>query len=460
MQPAPAAGGREGQGAPTCRPTPIKRNIDKATGNLEGVNYEEIRYEGYGIGGAAIIVDCMTDNRVRTVAEVRHAFSKYGGNLGTEGSVAFQFKHCGQFVFAPGTSEDKVMEVALEAGADDVVTDDDGAIEVLTRAGRLRGGEERAGSRRPEARGGRGDDAPREHGRARGRGRGAMQKLLDVLEDLDDVQDVYPQRRSIVSRASREHVACGQHESPRHRRRRPRARAGLEAGAVAEGADGLRRARQRRHRARPAAARTSPITDLDGACRVRAEREDRAHRGRPRGAAGGRRGRRLPRPRPAHLRADAGGGAARELQGLRQGVHAAPRHPDRRATQTFTDAAAAHAYVDAHGAPIVVKADGLAAGKGVVVATTRAEAHAAIDCDAAGNKLGVRTTRRRARRDRGVPRGRGSQLHRAVRRHATCSRWPPARTTSACSTATRAPTPAAWARTRRRRWSRRTCTRA
>src|SRR5215475_1872352 len=109
----------------------VKRNIDKATGNLEGVSYEEIRYEGYGIGGAAIIVDCLTDNRVRTVAEVRHAFSKYGGNLGTEGSVAFQFKHCGQFVFAPGTSEDKVMEVALEAGAEDVITDDDGAIEVL-----------------------------------------------------------------------------------------------------------------------------------------------------------------------------------------------------------------------------------------------------------------------------------------------------------------------------------------
>ena len=100
----------------------VKRNIDKATGNLEGVNYEEIRYEGYGIGGAAVIVDCMTDNRVRTVAEVRHAFSKYGGNLGTDGSVAFQFKHCGQFVFAPGTREDKVMEAALEAGADDVIS--------------------------------------------------------------------------------------------------------------------------------------------------------------------------------------------------------------------------------------------------------------------------------------------------------------------------------------------------
>ena len=113
----------------------IKRNIDKATGNLEGVTYEEIRYEGYGIGGAAIIVDTMTDNRVRTVADVRHAFNKYGGNMGTEGSVAFQFKHCGQIIFAPGTSEDLVMEVALDAGANDVVTDDDGAIEVLTAPG-------------------------------------------------------------------------------------------------------------------------------------------------------------------------------------------------------------------------------------------------------------------------------------------------------------------------------------
>ena len=113
----------------------VKRNIDKATGNLEGVSYEEIRYEGYGLGGAAVIVDTMTDNRVRTVAEVRHAFSKHGGNLGTEGSVAFQFRHVGQLFFAPGTDEEQVMDVALEAGADDVITDDDGAIEVLTEPG-------------------------------------------------------------------------------------------------------------------------------------------------------------------------------------------------------------------------------------------------------------------------------------------------------------------------------------
>jgi YebC/PmpR family DNA-binding regulatory protein len=169
----------------------VKRNIDKATGNLEGVAYEEIRYEGYGIGGAAIIVDCMTDNRVRTVAEVRHAFSKHGGNLGTEGSVAFQFKHCAQFVFAPGTSEDKVMEVALEAGADDVISGDDGSIEVLAAPAQFEAVKtalEAAGlkpelaevtmrAENPIALAG--DDAAR------------MQKLLDVIEDLDDVQDVY-----------------------------------------------------------------------------------------------------------------------------------------------------------------------------------------------------------------------------------------------------------------------------
>jgi len=169
----------------------IKRNIDKATGNLEGVTYEEIRYEGYGIGGAAIIVDTMTDNRVRTVAEVRHAFSKNGGNMGTEGSVAFQFKHCGQLIFAPGTSEDKVMEVALEAGAEDVVTDDDGAIEVLTAVGdfeSVKNALEAAGLK---------PDVAEVTMRAEntidiaGEDAAKMQKLLDALEDLDDVQDVY-----------------------------------------------------------------------------------------------------------------------------------------------------------------------------------------------------------------------------------------------------------------------------
>lgn len=169
----------------------VKRNIDKATGNLEGVNYEEIRYEGYGIGGAAIIVDTMTDNRVRTVAEVRHAFSKHGGNMGTEGSVAFQFKHCGQFVFAPGTDEDKVMEVALEAGAEDVITDEDGAIEVLTAVAdfeAVKNALEAAGLK---------PDIAEVTMRAEntielsGEEGAKMQKLLDVLEDLDDVQDVF-----------------------------------------------------------------------------------------------------------------------------------------------------------------------------------------------------------------------------------------------------------------------------
>jgi len=201
---------RQGGGDPTANPRlrlaidkakavnlpadTVKRNIDKATGNLEGVNYEEIRYEGYGIGGAAIIVDCMTDNRVRTVAEVRHAFSKYGGNLGTEGSVAFQFKHCGQFVFAPGApgaTEDKVMEVALEAGAEDVITGDDGSIEVLCAPGdfeAVKAALAAAGlvpelaevtMRAENTVALEGEDAER------------MQKLLDVIEDLDDVQDVY-----------------------------------------------------------------------------------------------------------------------------------------------------------------------------------------------------------------------------------------------------------------------------
>jgi YebC/PmpR family DNA-binding regulatory protein len=169
----------------------IKRNIDKATGALEGVVYEEIRYEGYGVGGAALIVDCVTDNRVRTVAEVRHALSKHGGNLGTDGSVSFQFKHCGQFFLAPGTDEDKVMEVALEAGADDVVTGDDGSIEVLCAPAEFEAVKkalEAAGlspelaevtMRAENTVALAGDDAVK------------MQKIIDALEDMDDVQNVY-----------------------------------------------------------------------------------------------------------------------------------------------------------------------------------------------------------------------------------------------------------------------------
>jgi YebC/PmpR family DNA-binding regulatory protein len=169
----------------------VTRAIQRGSGGLEGVNYEEVRYEGYGIGGAAIIVDCMTDNRVRTVAEVRHAFSKFGGNMGTEGSVAFMFKHCGQFLFAPGVDEDKLMEAALEAGADDVVQDEEGGFEVLSDPFAFAGVKEaleRAGFKAEVAEiimkpatetVFTGDDALK------------MQKLLDALENLDDVQDVY-----------------------------------------------------------------------------------------------------------------------------------------------------------------------------------------------------------------------------------------------------------------------------
>jgi len=169
----------------------IKRNIDKATGNLEGVHYEEIRYEGYGVGGVALMVDTMTDNKVRTVAEVRHALSKHGGNLGSDGSVSYQFKHCGQFVFAPGASEDQLMEVALEAGADDVINSDDGAVEVLCAPllfEPLKSAFETAQlmpvlaeiTYRPETTVTlSAADAEK------------MQKILDVLDELDDVQEVY-----------------------------------------------------------------------------------------------------------------------------------------------------------------------------------------------------------------------------------------------------------------------------
>jgi len=165
--------------------------IARGAGKLEGVAYEEIRYEGYGIGGAALMIDCLTDNRTRTVAEVRHALSKQGGNLGTDGSVAFNFKHCGQLIFAPGTSEEKVMDVALEAGADDVIANEDGTVDVVCAPGdfeQVREALEKAGLKPEFAEVTMkalaetlltGEDAQK------------MQKLLDVLDDLDDVQQVY-----------------------------------------------------------------------------------------------------------------------------------------------------------------------------------------------------------------------------------------------------------------------------
>jgi len=165
--------------------------IKRGTGQLEGVDYEEIRYEGYGIGGAAVIVDCLTDNRTRTVAEVRHVFSKHGGNLGTDGSVAFMFKHCGQLLFAPGTSEDAVMEAALDAGAEDVITDEEGTIEVLTGPADLsmvRAALEAKGLKPELAEVTMRADTNTE---LAGDDGAKMQKLLDALEGLDDVQEVY-----------------------------------------------------------------------------------------------------------------------------------------------------------------------------------------------------------------------------------------------------------------------------
>ena len=169
----------------------IERAIKRGTGDLEGVSYEEIRYEGYGIGGAAVMVDCLTDNRARTVADVRHAFTKHGGNLGTDGSVAFLFKHCGQFVFAPGTDEDKLMEAALEAGAEDVLTNDDGSLEVIsapTEFLAVKTALEQAGFKSELA---EVTMKPVNETAMPGDDGAKMQRLLDALEGLDDVQDVY-----------------------------------------------------------------------------------------------------------------------------------------------------------------------------------------------------------------------------------------------------------------------------
>lgn len=169
----------------------VQDAIKRGTGQLEGVDYEEIRYEGYGIGGAAVMVDCLTDNRTRTVAEVRHAFSKHGGNLGTDGSVAFLFKHCGQMLFAPGRSEDDVMEAALEAGADDVLVNDDGSIEVLTGPANLAQVRQAMAAAGLEPELAEVTMRPETQTELEGEDGEKMQKLLDALESLDDVQDVY-----------------------------------------------------------------------------------------------------------------------------------------------------------------------------------------------------------------------------------------------------------------------------
>ena len=169
----------------------IDNAIKKGTGELEGVSYEEIRYEGYGIGGSAVMVDCLTDNKTRTVADVRHAFSKYGGNMGTDGCVSFQFKHCGQLMFAPGTNEDALMEAALDAGAEDVVTNDDGSIEVITGPWEFTAVKEALEKAGFAAEFGEVTMKPENAIELSGDEAARMQKLLDALESLDDVQEVY-----------------------------------------------------------------------------------------------------------------------------------------------------------------------------------------------------------------------------------------------------------------------------
>jgi len=169
----------------------VQRAVQRGTGELEGVSYEEARYEGYGVGGAAVMVDCLTDNRTRTIAEVRHAFSKNGGNIGADGAVAYLFKHCGQFVFAPGATEDKVMEAALDAGAEDVVANEDGSLEVICAPGdfeKVKAGLEKAGLK-PDA--AEVTMKPASEVVLAGEDAEKMRNLLDALESLDDVQDVY-----------------------------------------------------------------------------------------------------------------------------------------------------------------------------------------------------------------------------------------------------------------------------
>ncbi|WP_333842192.1 YebC/PmpR family DNA-binding transcriptional regulator [Pelomicrobium sp.] len=169
----------------------VERAIKRGTGQLEGAEYEEVRYEGYGIGGAAVMVDCLTDNRTRTVADVRHTFTKYGGNLGTDGCVAYLFKHCGQLVFAPGTDENRLMEAALEAGAEDVIANDDGSLEVITAVSdfdAVRKKIEAAGLKPAVA---EVTMRPVTEVELRGEEAARMRKLLEALEALDDVQEVY-----------------------------------------------------------------------------------------------------------------------------------------------------------------------------------------------------------------------------------------------------------------------------
>ena len=169
----------------------IDRAIKRGSGDLDGADYQEIRYEGYGPGGTAVMVDCLTDNRNRTVAEVRHAFAKYGGNLGSDGSVNYLFNHVGQLMFAAGSDEDAVLEAAIDAGAEDVVIDDDQSIEVLTEPSEFEGVRDKIVSAglTPESEGL--TMRASIHAELDAKDAASMIKMLELLDDIDDVQQIY-----------------------------------------------------------------------------------------------------------------------------------------------------------------------------------------------------------------------------------------------------------------------------
>ena len=169
----------------------ITRAIKRGTGELEGVNYEEIRYEGYGVNGAAIIIDCLTDNKQRAVADVRLALSKNGGNLGTDGCVSYLFKHCGNIFFAPGVNSEELAEIAIDLGAEDIIDNEDGSVEIVTSPSdflNIKEGLDKADLKYEFAELTMKAETENELKGADGE---RMRKILDFLEDLDDVQEVY-----------------------------------------------------------------------------------------------------------------------------------------------------------------------------------------------------------------------------------------------------------------------------
>ena len=354
----------------------INRAIQRGVGGVDGANYEEIRYEGYGIGGAAVIVDTMTDNRTRTVAEVRHAFSKFGGNMGTDGSVSFMFDHVGQFLFAPGTPEDKLMDAALEAGADDVVTNEDGSIEVICPPNdfqKVKDALEGAGFKAEMA---EVTMKPQTEVEFTGDDAVKMQKLLDALENLgapaatvsgSGLSGIY-MKLLVVGSGGREHaLAWKLAQAPR-----------VQLVYVAPGNGGT---------AQDERLANVDITDIHELADF-AEREQIALTvvGPEAPLAAGI----VNTFRARGLKVFGPTKEAAQLESSKDFAKAFMKrhHIPTAAYETFSDPIAAHAWVEKNGAPIVIKADGLAAGKGVVVAMSLEEAHQAIDMMLADNKLG------------------------------------------------------------------------